>query len=228
MALNAITDNIWSIPGEVKLQVATYFPCRALVILQPDGRIILHSPVTLSTQDVEDINDIGEVAHIIAPNTFHHMFLPDAINAFPNATVWGAPGLAKKRQDITFDKTLGQDPAPWSDVMEGIQVQGCPQFNEWVFFHKPTQSLIVTDLIFNMHTPRGWGTKSILRMAGVYKKTMQSRLWRTICKDRGASKRSVQQMLSWPFDRLIMAHGDIIESDARAPTEAALHWMLRD
>ena len=68
----------------------------------------------------------------------------------------------------------------------------------------------------------------VLWMAGVNKgKLAQSRLWRSLTKDRAAAGRSVEKMLEWEFERVVLAHGDFVEgNDARERTRRALWWML--
>ena len=88
--------------------------------------------------------------------------------------------------------------------------------------------MILTDLLFQIRYPVNALTKAILWMAGVNKgKLAQSRLWRSITKDRAAAGRSVERMLAWDFDRVVLAHGDFVEgAGARERTREALWWML--
>jgi hypothetical protein len=107
-------------------------------------------------------------------------------------------------------------------------IEGAPKVDEFVFFHVASRTLIVTDLLFQIRYPVNALTKMILWMAGVNKgKLAQSRLWRSITKDRGAAGRSVAQMLAWNFERVVLAHGDFVEGpDAQERTRQALWWML--
>lgn len=228
MPLHQIAENLWEIPGEVKLGPGTYFPCRAMLVKRHNGALLLHSPVKMTTNDIAQIKDLGEVQDIVAPNTFHHLFMPKAIETFPNATIWGAKGLEKKRKDINFDHILGTHEPEWSEDFAPLLISGCPTFNEWVFFHTSSKTLVVTDLMFNIHETRGMVTKMMLKMAGVYQKTSQSKVWRImLVKDKAACKASVEQMLQWPIKRTVMAHGLILENDAHTQTARALDWILQ-
>ena len=228
MPLHQIAENLWEIPGEVKLGPGTYFPCRAVLVKRSSGALLLHSPVKMTDDDIAQIRALGDVEDLVAPNTFHHLFMPKAIEAFDNATVWGAKGLEKKREDIRFDHILGEHQPAWSDDFAPLLIGGCPTFNEWVFFHHQSQTLVVTDLMFNIHETRGFGTKMMLKMAGVYQKTSQSKVWRMmLVKNKAECTASVEQMLQWPIERTIMAHGQILEDDARAQTARALDWLLQ-
>lgn len=228
MPLHQITENLWEMPGEVKLGPGTYFPCRAVLLKRRDGTLLLHSPVKMTDDDIAQIKALGDVKDIVAPNTFHHLFLPKAIEAFNDATIWCAKGLEKKRKDINFDRILGEHTPEWAEEFEPLLIGGCPTFNEWVFFHHQSNTLVVTDLLFNIHDMRGFGTKMMLKMAGVYQRTSQSKVWRTLLvKDKAACTASVEQMLQWPIERTTMAHGLILEDDAHTQTARALDWVLQ-
>ncbi|MEL6180296.1 MAG: DUF4336 domain-containing protein, partial [Myxococcota bacterium] len=185
-SLIPIADRLWCVPGEVRMPGGVTFPCRMVVVQLSSGQVWLHSPVALSDAVVESIQAIGPVAFIVAPNMLHHLFLEDAMARFPEAKVYGAPGLADKRKDLTLHATLERDtPADgWQADLDQLLIEGVPDVNEVVFLHKPSQSLIVTDLIFHMHSPRNWQTWLVLTLAGVRGRFKQSRLFRFITRDR--------------------------------------------
>ena len=44
-----------------------------------------------------EVEALGQVTQIVAPNHLHHLFLPDWAAAWPEARLHAAPGLRKKR-----------------------------------------------------------------------------------------------------------------------------------
>jgi hypothetical protein len=42
-----------------------------------------------------------------------------------------------------------------------------------------------------------------------------ARMWKLWVKDRAAFERSIEAVLAWDFDRIAMAHGEILETNAR-------------
>jgi 3-deoxy-D-arabino-heptulosonate 7-phosphate (DAHP) synthase len=44
---------------------------------------------------------------------------------------------------------------------------------------------------------------------------------------RNLARQSLRKLLSWDFDKLIIAHGPCIEKDARAFVERAFRWLAR-
>ena len=95
-----------------------------------------------------------------------------------------------------------------------------------MFLHKPSKSLLVTDLIFNIHEWKTWITSVVLWVMGARRKVAQSRMLRSLTKDRAAAASSCRKVLSWDFDRVVMAHGTVLEHQAKTQLEAALTWML--
>jgi hypothetical protein len=154
MSLQKIADGLWYVPGEVRMPGGVIFPCRMTIVKLSDGRLWLHSPVSLTDEDAKAINALGEVAFLVAPNCFHHLFMKAAMARFPTAKVYGAPKLNKKRPDIAFTAMLEGDAAEgWPQEIAQLLIKGIPGLNEVVFFHAPSRTLIVTDLIFNMRNP---------------------------------------------------------------------------
>ena len=133
----------------------------------------------------------------------------------------------EKRKDITFKETLTDKvPAEWSASFQLQQIQGMPKVNEFVFLHKPSGTLILTDLIFNIKNARGILTQIMLWCAGARGKLAQSRLLKYFfTKDRDAAGRSIEPILDWYFERIIMAHGEIINDDG-TKLRNTLSWML--
>jgi hypothetical protein len=97
-----------------------------------------------------------------------------------------------------------------------------PKLNEWVFRHRVSNALIVTDLVFNVTEPEGFTTPWILRAAGTYRRLAVSRLLVKLIADRAAFLASVRPLLDTRFDLLLMAHGDVVRERAREQWRSAL------
>jgi hypothetical protein len=194
-----------------------------------DGALLVHSPTPVDDALAAEIAALGPVGYIVAPNRFHHLHVTPFLTRFPGAKVYGAPGLADKRPDLTLAGTLDDGAvAPWAGVLDQITLGGAPKLNEVVFLHRASRSLLVTDLLFNMTAPDNWVTALVVRLMGTYKRLGPSRLlrWR-LTRDRRALKADVERMLAWDFVRVLPGHGDVFESpEARAQARASLGWVL--
>ena len=223
MALIQVDPSIWVIPGVVKFSKKNTMPCRATLIRLSDGKLWLHSPVKLTPEDIQQIQGLGDVAYLVAPNNYHHLFFGAAAEAFPQAQTWAPAGLERKRPDLTFSHQLGTGAAPWTQDIQTMPIDGAPKISEWAFYHGASDTLVVTDVLFNFNPDElSGGTRLLVKMMGAYGMAAQSRTWRLMVKDRKAHQRSLQNLLELPIKRLIMAHGEIIDAHAHARTEAAL------
>ena len=45
-------------------------------------------------------------------------------------------------------------------------------------------------------------------------------------KEKDKVKKSVQKILNWDFERVIMAHGTIVEKDGKKKFKAGYEWFL--
>jgi hypothetical protein len=188
----------------------------------------MHSPIPIDDACAKQVDALGEVRDIVAPNGWHDSFAGAAKARYPSATLWGSPALRKAKSKLPVNAWLGETEPPWADELRSLLIEGAPKAEEFVFMHRPSGTLIVTDLLFQIRYPVNTLTKLVLWMSGTNGgKLAQSRLWRSVTKDRGAAGRSVQRMLDWDFKRVVLAHGDFVEgSDARERTREALWWML--
>jgi hypothetical protein len=104
---------------------------------------------------------------------------------------------------------------------------GNPLAQEIAFFHKPSRTVILDDLIQNTPPEPGRPLQNLLlRIEGVSSGAgavpLEIRLTFT---NRSAARRSLAKLLSWDFDRLILAHGACIERDARQFIQQAFRWL---
>ncbi len=226
--LEPIAPGLWGAEHDLFMNGFIHFRGRMTVVALDGGGVLLHSAIPIDDALAAELSAIGPVKHIVAPNRLHHVHLPDVMPRYPDATVWAAPGLDKKRKDIAFDAELGSHTPAWSSELDSLFIAGVPWADETVFLHRASRTLVVTDLVFNIQSVQGWLSKWVLKMAGAYGRLAQSKMLRFATRDRAAVGRSVQQLLDWDFDRLVMAHGDIIESGAKDRLREALWWMRGD
>jgi hypothetical protein len=189
---------------------------RMTIIKLTSGQIFLHSPVPLDLAEKESIDALGEVKFIIAPNRFHHLFDGDLAALYPQASLFGVPGLAKKRPDLGKLQILTPAPGHWAPELEYLMFNGIPAANETIWFHTPSGSLIITDLCQWWRGDIGWRAALWNTLVGTRKKLNVPRTIRSLVRDPAAAKASAQQILQWPIQRIILAHNSIIEEDAHA------------
>jgi hypothetical protein len=127
------------------------FHARTTVIRLSNGELLVHSPSPIDDALVERIGDIGPVAHLIAPGSYHYFYVAAWQAAFPEAAVWICPGVERKQPDLEFDWILSDHaPDAWADEIDQVLVRGNRFIWEVVFFDRPSKTLIVTDLLENI------------------------------------------------------------------------------
>ncbi len=227
MALQQVCRDVWEAGHQQKIPMGFTLPGRMVVIRLESGEVCVYSPGPFDDETAAQVAALGPVTYLLAPNRYHHLYLLPAMERFPEAEVHGAPGLETKRSDVPFSATLGVA-APWGAELQPVPVDGFPGLSEVVFVHRPSGTLLVADLLFNLRHSAGLLATLYLRLGGAYGKVAQSRMLRLGIRDRPAHAASWLRLLRIPFDRLVPCHGDVVETGAREQVEAALAWLFKD
>jgi hypothetical protein len=224
MALRQIADGLWTVEDETPLPGGVWLPTRATIVQLAGGELLVHSPTPFRGYLAQSVERLGRVAHLVAPNLLHHLSVAHWAQRFPTAQVWGVEELSRKRPDLHLSGALDAgDAPPWAGELEPLALAGCPRLRETVFFHKPTRTLLCSDLLFHVRTPRNWATSLVLTLAGTRGRFAMSRAWWRYAADRPALKASLARVLAWPFTRVVVGHGDVLEADdAPAQVRAAI------
>ncbi|RLB42086.1 MAG: hypothetical protein DRH30_05485 [Deltaproteobacteria bacterium] len=224
MGLTKFAEGVWlaSAPNKyLGWQLGT----RMTVLRLGDGSLLIHSPIALDDSLKREIDTLGPVGHIVAPNLFHHLHAGDAARAFPEAKLHGAAGLRKKRPDLRLDALLGEQNEPaWRDDLDTLTIEGT-LLNETIFWHKPSGTLVTADLIENFESADDWWTRLYLKAGGIHGKIGLSRMLRLAFRDRKKARRDIDQVLGWGFDRIVLAHGNPIGSNGVDALRETYAWL---
>lgn len=195
------------------------------VVRLRDGSVLLHSPCRPSRALLDAVAAIGTVAHVVAPNWFHDLYLREYRAIYPNATFWGPRFLQRQHPALIDDLLDAGSKAPWADELPYISLSGLLSFDEAVFFHVATGTLIVADLLTNASAN---GSAPLFTRLGYRFFGLNGRLkiFPLLRRLGFTSRTSLQQALSqiaaWNPDRLIVGHGYPIESGAARLLREAL------
>ncbi|WNG50885.1 DUF4336 domain-containing protein [Archangium minus] len=199
---------------------------RMTVIRLSEGGLWLHSPVKLDAETRSAVDALGPVRFLVAPNVMHHLWLGDWAAAYPSAKVLAPAGLRKKRPDLRIDVELsdvmdvGQSP----DI-ELLLAHGIPKFEEFVFLHRPSRTLLLTDVAFNIHESSSWLTRNYLKLCGAYGRLAPTWVLKFMVKDKAALRAWRDRVLSWDFDRVVPCHGRVLESGGREALREGFAWL---
>jgi hypothetical protein len=231
--LREIDKNIWSAEQPLKyfgLSVGT----RMTVIRFNNGELAVISPIQVDDETTEELNRLGNVKYIIAPNLFHYLFLSNFQALYPEAKVYAVSELKFKRPEISIHKTLNNNGEYFLGELECLLFEGVKTFlpsgalplNEYVFFHAESKTLILTDTAFYFDESFPMSTKLVAKIMGGYKKLRPSLLEQLATQEKEKVKQSVQKVLRWDFKRVIVAHGSIVEHDAKKQFKKGYEWFL--
>ena len=228
--MEAFGEGLWLVDGPIVEVAGFRYPTRMTVIKLADEGLLICSPVALAPPLQAEVEALGEVRWLVAPNSLHHVFLKDWQGAYPNAQIFAPPGLRKKRPDIRFDEDLtGHAPSAWAPDVDQVIVGGNLITSEVVLFHRPSGTVIFTDLI--QHFAPGWftGWRAVVakldRMTAPQPEVPQK--FRNAFINRSAARKAIRKILDWPFDKVVMAHAPPVRSDGRAFIARAFGWLGR-
>ncbi|MFK7992371.1 MAG: hypothetical protein AB8I08_40495 [Sandaracinaceae bacterium] len=228
MPLTKITNGLWTTQSSLNFFGVPMSATTTLAELG-DGGLLVVSPGAIDDALRRQVDALGEVRAIAAPNQFHHMFIDGWRAAYPDASLHVPTSLRKKRPDLAeAAEHTAEAPSVYADAVGQLPMQGLPFLDETWFLHRPSRTLIDTDLMHNTHEDPSWIARSGWKMMGAWKRFGPSRLERLLVKDRAALAECVETALTWEFDRVIVAHGEVLEvPDARDRVRASWSWLLR-
>lgn len=225
--LNLIAQNFWEYNHPLKL-AGLDIGHRMTVVRLKKNELFIHSPAPLDDRLVSGLKSLSKVSAIVAPSQMHDLYLMPYFEKFPKAQFYCAPGLAEEHPHFPFTAELSfGNNYFWNKEIQLLLIHGMPKVNEVVFLHRSSRSLIVADLVFNLGRDCSLLTKCYLFFSGAYRKVTPSKLFKLLIKDKQAVKLSIEIMLLWDFDRIIMGHGDIVNTSAREALRKAYAWLLR-
>ena len=220
-------DSIWTATTPIRF-AATWQPHVMTVVSFSDGDVLLHSPCRISSDLRRAIAKLGRVTDVIAPNWFHDLYLDEYRRSYPDATFWG-PAFLKRQRKTLIDRVLDADARPkWFAEMPHITVPGLLTFDESIFYHVPSRTLVVADLLMNAHITDDAPpfTKFGYRLFGLdgSLKVFPLLIWLGQSR-RPAIRAAVQQIFEWSPERLIVGHGTPIREGAAEQLRAAFRRM---
>lgn len=228
--LTQFGPDIWTAEGPCVAVLGFRYPTRMTVIRLPGGGVALLSPIPVDEDLRTEVEALGPVRHILAPNALHHLWIAGWAQACPGAELHAAPGLRAKRKDLAFDHDLGDQPHPdWAGAMDQVPFRGNAITTEIVFFHAPSGTVIFTDLL--QHFPQGWfsGWRGLVARLDLMTAREPSvpRKFRLAFTDRRVARDALARIRAWPAQAVLMAHGAPVASDAAGLLDRAFRWLAR-
>jgi hypothetical protein len=226
--VHKLAENLWVVERPQRfygLEVGS----RMSVMRLEDGSLLLHSPVALDGELRREIDGLGTVRYAVAPNRFHHLHAGDVVRTYPGARLWVAAGVERKRPDLEIAGVLTDEaPVEWKGEVDQRYFRGRPFENEVVFLHRASRTLLLCDLSFNFGPRAPVVTRVVMTLMGGYGRFRPTRLDPLLIRDRQAARQSLEQILAWDFDRVVIAHGEVLEHGGPEALRAGYRWLLAE
>ena len=223
---------------------------RMSAIKLPNNDLILYNPTQLDTATKSQLQQLGgQVRYIVAPNLVHHTFIDPYAAAYPGVKLIGPEGISDKKKMAFIeikDATEGSNSTYNSQIGWGpdVEFQYFPDFlhKEIMLFHKPTKTLFVGDMLWNLpanesyqnvvdksRVPTAHGSFSAqyaldhyMHPEGWMAKALQ---WASN-KQTDAMKAGLRKVVNeWQPTTIVMEHGDVITTGAHEKLVTNYSWI---
>jgi hypothetical protein len=128
-----------------------------------------------------------------------------------------------RKTGARIDQVLSDiSPPEWASEIEQITVRGFG-FSEVDFFHRPSRTLIMTDLVQNLETQRlPVGTRIFARLNGrapIYLRLM-------VKANKREAAQAATRLVDWQPERVIFSHGRWFDRDGTKALKRSLAWLI--
>jgi hypothetical protein len=197
------------------------FTTRMTVVRLRNGDLFLHSPIAYDARLAIELRRMGTIRHLISPNQWHYAHIGEWQRAFPEAVAWASPGVRRRARarhiDVHFTRALEEKPpTEWRDEIDQALVPG-GIFKEFVFCHKASRTLILTDTIMNFELDKldqPW--RAFTKLTGMDYPHGQVFFGMRLpfLLQRKKTRAAFQRIRSWNPQRIVLSHGHCFEADA--------------
>jgi hypothetical protein len=224
-------ENIWIIDGPKVRDMGILFTTRMVIVKLQDGSLWIDSPVPVSFESLREISHLGSIRYLVAATPRHVWRLESWHTLFPRSQLWvtEASPFTLKKGNLPYTGVLRDTPEQgWADDLEQLMFMGSPLLKEVLFFHKSSHTVMLDDLIQVHVLEKGQPfSNALLKLEGVTSPDGGVALdIRLAFTNRKLARRSLEKLLSWDFDKLIIGHGSCIEKDAKAFVAKAFSWLV--
>ncbi|MGU3360222.1 DUF4336 domain-containing protein [Methylobacterium sp. M6A4_1b] len=228
-----VADGVWIVDAAPIHAGGIPLPLRMTVLRLAGGELLLHSPVAYRPELQRSLERLGRIGHLVAPSMGHWMFLKDWQAACPNAITWAVPGLEDRgqvrRSGVEIDAELTDTPPrAWANEIDQVLIAG-PVFKEVCFYHRPSRTLLLTDLVINLEGDLlPVFARPLARLLGIVAPDGKAPLYLRLLlrMNHRDTLEAARRLVAFEPDRVIFAHGQWFDRDATSELRRALAWIL--
>jgi hypothetical protein len=235
--LKLVAEDLWIVDGPI-VRMSYFlgsmpFPTRMVVVRLANDELFVWSPTQLDESLKAQIDALGPVRHLISPNKLHYANVEQWKRAYPQASSWASPGVRERAAsqgiEVSFEAALGEEPEEaWAEDLDQLIFRGSRFLEEVVFFHRKSRTVILADLIENFEPEKlGRFYRWLVRLAGAAHPDGKTPidLRATFLGNKDEARVSLEKMLSWEPEQVIMAHGLPYTESGTSELRRAFRWL---
>ncbi len=215
--ISFVDDGLFVVEGRWKRSA---FERKMTVFRLASGDVAVHSAIAMDEAGMAALEAIGRPSWILVPNVLHCSDAGWYGDRYPSARVL-VPAAARAKLFNKVRRIDGSIDEDWPEALRGelavVPLHGT-RINEVAFVHAPSRTLVLTDAVFNYREhDLPWLARTLMRVNRAYGRFGPSRIFTSFVVDeRDAFHASIAALLEHDFDRVIMSHGRMLESDGKA------------
>ena len=110
--LEPLAPNLWVAEAPLRW-LGVELGRRMTVIRLSGGELLVHSPAPLTAELRDALGEVGEVRFVVPASRFHgHLYMEQYRAAYSKVDLFAAPGLERRRTDLSFDGYSATIPIP--------------------------------------------------------------------------------------------------------------------
>lgn len=225
--MQPLAENLWVVHRPFRF-LGLPLGTRMTVVRLANGELWVHSAFDPGPEILEQLRREGPVRHVVCPNRLHHVLVTEFTRHFPEAQLYVSAALPRKRPDLAHGLILGDvAPQAWQPDLESLVLRGHVYLDEVLFFHRPSRTLILTDLLecIDEHAP--WYMRVAGKLLGIFQRHGPPLDMRATFRPAEAARVWLERVLEWDFDRIVLAHGPLVETGGHEVFRKAYDFLLQ-
>jgi len=225
-------ENIWIVDGPVISFYGMPFTTRMAVVKLAGDKLLIHSPIGLTENLKLELDKLGEVKYLISPNKIHYWYIEDFQKSYPEAITFASDGVQERSKkagkNIRWDQELKDLEANHFQDLEIIPMAGNRFMTEYTFFHHPSKTWIVTDIIENFEADK---INPFFRLIAFLGGALSPKGGTTRDQQmlylghHNLLKPHIQRVKELKPAQIIMAHGKILKDNINQELERVFGWV---
>jgi hypothetical protein len=225
--IQQLDEGLWTVAGEISMPLG-HFPRRMTIARLQGGELVIWSAIPLHEPAMSELEAKGRIAYLVAPGVSHRLDLRPWKQRYPQAQIVCAPGA---REAVAEAVPVDATEDPFGDLAVRLHtVPGVDGKEAALLVRRGSgTTLVINDLIANVQHPEGLGAKVMARLMGfgVHEPEMPWVGEKLYVKDKPALAAALRSWAAEPeLRRIIVSHGDVIESEPRLTLERIADELL--